>query len=97
LKQNDVFEWFKQKYESGDKKFFSVSEVMIALKGRDIFDVRGKVIKLYAWGYLDIDIKEIWCRKYRIKEKYVNLKDVRVLSPLSKDLSFEEYKRLFKE
>lgn len=97
MKQDILFNWFREKYEAGDKGFFSIPEVEKAFKDDvDLRNIRTLIIKLYAWGYLDINTEDIYNRKYRIKLNYVNCPLTEIKSPLSKDLTFAEFEKLFR-
>lgn len=98
MKQDILFFWFKETFEKGNKSFFSIPEIQLFFKDDpDLNNIRPLIIKLYAWGYLDINTDDIYNRKYRIKIKYVNCDISEVKSPLASNLTFTEFEKLFKE
>jgi hypothetical protein len=94
MKQDELFFYLKKEYEGGNDKFFSVADLEAIDDFKNIYNVRTILVKLYAYGYLDINITDV--RRYRVKSKYLNI-SVDVKSPLSPDLSYAEFCKLFKE
>jgi len=72
LGQNEIFDFLKNQYLSGNKEHFSIRQISDKLKLH--YPTTSKqVVRLYAWGYLDIKVKERWKREYRIKKKYIEI------------------------
>ena len=68
MRQNDVFEWLKNEYDRGNRDFFTIKQIGGAFPGCAY--INRLVVKLYAWGYLDVLIGDNFKRSFRIKEKY---------------------------
>lgn len=84
MAQDDLLEWFRLQYITGDKSFFTGDECrkLIATQGYNINgDLYRQIRKLYAFGYLNIKLKAGRRAKYRIKKKYTD-KPYSALSPL---------------
>lgn len=95
MNQNVVFDFFRDRWLSGDVNFLSIGEVEEALRDKlNVCVVRSLVVKLYAWGYLDVEVEGVWRRRFRIKEKYVGLAADGLKSPLSSDLTMDEFREL---
>lgn len=94
MKQDELFFWLKKQYELGDFRFWSVHDLEACFCKEDFYNIRTLLVKLYAFGYLDIEITDL--RRYRVKKKYVNV-DVIVKSPLAGNLTYDEFCKLFKE
>lgn len=93
MNQNAVLDWFKNRLLNGDKDFFSVKEVEAEADKIGVYkgSIRGMIIKLYAFGYLEVDNKGVWCRKFRLKSALISAE---FKSPLSKDITANELKKL---
>ncbi len=84
MAQDELLEWFRKQYITGDKSFFTGDECrkLITNQGYNVNgDLNRQIRKLYAFGYLDISLKAGKRAKYRIKKKYTN-KEYTALSPL---------------
>lgn len=98
MNQQIIFEYLKRKYLEGDKSFSSSSEIYrdMAQRGLLVNSKRSfdrQLSMLYCHGYLEIQ----WIRRggsclYRIKEKVLTMSEAK--SPLSADLTIEEYRKL---
>lgn len=73
MSQNDLIQWFIKQRETGNDSFYSMSEIAKHFKECNQISTNRKVVKLYAYGYLDVNVKN-WRRYFRIKEKYVSEK-----------------------
>lgn len=82
--QQETLNWFRNQYLSGNTCFISLKQVCDSIKDRNQKGVRRDVIKLYAWGYLEIRVIKGWFRTYRIRKKYLSINEVPV-SPLRKE------------
>lgn len=93
MNQDILFEYLKEQVRVGNDKFFSIRELESQAESLGIYkkSIRLLVIKLYAWGYLEINREDIWNRKYRAK---LSLVYSEVKSPLSKDITAKELKKL---
>lgn len=85
MAQNDVFNWFRTRYLTGETRFFLVCEVVkgVKEKGFNGKNVDKQIQKLYAFGYLDIKLDGTR-RTYRIKKKYLTLRE-EPKSPFKRD------------
>ena len=92
MNQNVIFDWFKVKRMICDD-FYSVKEVEAEAEKVGVYkgSIRGMIIKLYAFGYLEVNNEGLWCRKFRLKSSLV-CADFK--SPLSKDISSNDLKKL---
>jgi len=84
----------KAQFECGIDKFWSIADLELVEELKSIYDVRALLIKLYAFGYLDIVCSDV--RRYRVKVKYLS-SDVVIKSPFSPNLTYVEFCKLFKE
>jgi hypothetical protein len=97
MDQQQIFELLKKEFKSGNEKFFCPKE--INMKGKDLYgnttsELHVKLIKLYAYGYLE---QERFFRsvKYRIKPKIARNGLVTVVNPISRNIkNMEEYRKL---
>jgi len=69
--QDEVLDFFRKQYLSGNKSFMCVNDVIKQFPNVNARGVRCSILKLYAWGYLDIYLKDRWKRHYKIKEEYL--------------------------
>ena len=77
IRQDEVYNFFRKEYLTGNKEFMSCRDVYKKLGCTVEYSHICKLIsKLFLWDYLDIEVREVWKRKYRIKEKYVYLEGV---------------------
>lgn len=86
LSQDDLLEWFRLQYITGDKGFFTGDECRKMINGQG-YNINGdlyrQIRKLYAFGYLDVSLKVGRQARYRIKKKYTG-KVYSALSPLKR-------------
>lgn len=85
MAQNDLLEWFRKQYITGDKSFFTGDEIRKKANGQGYNingDIYRQIRRLYAFGYLDINFKAGGKPRYRIKKKYTD-KVYSVLSPFN--------------
>jgi len=91
--QPELLEWFKNQYLSGEKKFFTINQICKANKECNKYGLRNQVLKLYAYGFLEIEDKYVFKRKYRIK-KGIAIKKIVYQNPLSKDITVNDLREL---
>jgi hypothetical protein len=78
LGQIEVFEWLKKQRQTGNDQFFSVKEIEKGVTDCGLFNgngrgVRGAIIMLEAYDYLEVDYRGRYTdfgRVFRIKKKY---------------------------
>jgi hypothetical protein len=100
MDQQQIFQLLKNEYLTGNKDFMRILE--IDKLGKKLFGcstvhLHVKLIKLYAYGLLE-QKQAKYCNRmvtwYRIKPK-IALNGIKtVVSPLSKDISMEDYRKL---
>lgn len=82
--QIEVYEYLKQQRLSGNHDFFSVIDVVKALKEQGktngmLESVRGSLMMLRRYGYLENkmsgDIRD-WKMLFRLKEEYLKIEEV---------------------
>jgi len=92
MNQCELLQWFQNKWNQGDKKYWSIREIENEMPLDT--SIGRKVTRLYAWGYLETDFDMRWKRKFRIKAKYRHLKIGDFKSPLDSDITMSEYQEL---
>jgi len=71
--QEEVKEWLQKNRERGDDSYYSIAEIGKCMG--NMRQVYPHVNKLYAYGFLDIEIVS-WIplrRKFRIKKEYIRI------------------------
>lgn len=92
MNQCDIFNFLEREYKNGNTKYFTITELYVVFNEYSLLSLRRKVLKLYAFGYLDKKIFGLVIA-YRVKPNLID-KDYNFLSPLSKDIDFAQAKDL---
>lgn len=70
--QEEVIQYLRKLQQKGDNSFKTIKEIQLSVQSGDVHRI---INRLYAWGYLDIDV-HYWplpiVRRYRIKKQYMN-------------------------
>ena len=85
LGQYEVYEWLKNRLESGDDRFFTPKDIELGMIAQGIGTerrngaVRGDCFRLLSSGYLDmqdLDKSNLsnWKKVFRIKKQYAKTK-----------------------
>lgn len=92
--QDEVYQFFRDKDVTHPGEYFGRVDVEKSLKEKGICTEKTRIQlnKLYAFGYLEIEIEGIWKRRYRLKKKAASLKEI--IHPLSPKISSEDYRKL---
>lgn len=95
MNQDIIFCWLQQQLRSGNDSFFTVKEIRQALASDKSYNGYSRnigllLIRLYAFGYLELINPHSWRRAYRLKKKF--LKNKIITSPFNKDLTAQEYR-----
>jgi len=96
VNQDVLLLWFQSRRKGGKEDYISVPELEEALYNEgnyngNLKNVRGLVNKLYAWGFLEIESFNTYRRAYRCRVKVL---DMKLISPLDKDISAKEQRGL---
>lgn len=76
MTQYDIFEWLRRQRLTGNDQYFTVAQIRSGLAfGHGAIIVHKKVVQLYNFGFLERTEEHVWLRRYRVKKKYVFLKE----------------------
>ena len=97
MNQNIIYDYLRNQYLSGNKDFFTIKEVIKALREARTFNGNAKntsrmISKLYDYGYLEIENPYKMRRKFRIKPSVIGISEA--VSPLSKDIAIKDFRAL---
>jgi hypothetical protein len=95
--QAELYAWFKKMYDKDPSLYFTVKNIQEALKNGDLDGTSLKTLstvlrKLYLWGYLEI--KTLWLRPFRYRLKASVRDQEKIISPLDKDITVKELRKL---
>jgi len=89
--QNEIYDYLRNEFIMGNRRFFSVRELARHFD-IDYSKAHKDIIKLYAYGYLELLNPFNSRRLYRIKASVVGIRDV--VSPLDKNITISDFRAI---
>lgn len=91
MNQNNLLDWFRAKFKENPESWFKTLEIYRSFPDESERAFREKLIKLYAWGYLERKFQGL-ALLYRLKPVHADTTQAK--SPFDNTLTTEEWKKL---